>query len=141
MASWFLYKYTRDLGATRWFYRDLVALECVWDQDGGIGFVHHCVQLTFDQSDTAVQYEGWAFQPGWARGQLHDAPETERAPSMSLQLPPDWFSAAVARLQEAGVAALRPSPSWVGYWSYVVRDPDGRTIELSDNETPGPHGR
>ena len=26
----------------------------------------------------------------------------------------------------------------MGYWSFVVRDPSGRTVELSDPDSPGP---
>lgn len=27
---------------------------------------------------------------------------------------------------------LRAEPSWVGYWNYVVEDPMGQTVELTD---------
>ncbi|NLJ52793.1 MAG: VOC family protein [Intrasporangiaceae bacterium] len=132
MASWFSYEYTRDVGATRRFYRDLIGLEPVWDGPDSVGFVHDCVQVTFDYAEDAPERQAWACQPGWSNGQLADAPDTRQLPSISIALGPDRFRAAVDRLMEAGVEALRVEPFWVGYWSYVVRDPDGRTIELSD---------
>jgi hypothetical protein len=48
------------------------------------------------------------------------------------------FSDAVVRLQDAGVDVLRSEPFWVGYWSYVVRDPMGHTVEVADPTTTGP---
>ncbi len=48
------------------------------------------------------------------------------------------FEAAVKRLQQANVEALRPEKFWVGYWSYVVKDPMGQTVELADPVTIGP---
>lgn len=79
---------------------------------------------------------GWAFQPGWSQGQLVDQPPVEHVRSMSIALPPQRFWPAVARLLQADVRSLRAEPFWVGYWSFVVRDPDGRTLELSDRVRP-----
>ena len=58
---------------------------------------------------------------------------------MSLALDPHRFAEAVARLQASDTTLLCGSPFWVGYWSFVARDPDGRTVELSDPHSPGPN--
>lgn len=138
MATWFTYDQCTDIPATRDFYGALLGLTQVWDEPDNLGFTHDCVQLTFARVEELDRPEGWAFQPGWGHGQLPDAPHTHQVPSTSVALDPGAFGTAVTRLQEAGVTALRPEPFWVGYWSFVVMDPDGRTVELSDPLSPGP---
>jgi len=68
---------------------------------------------------------------------LPEAPEPVAIPSNGLALEPEQFADAVARLQRAGVESLTPEPVWVGYWSFVVRDPDGQTVEISDPVSAG----
>lgn len=135
MPTWFAYEYCSDIAATREFYRDLVGLRQVWDEPDDIAFVHDCVQVSFLQLESVERPRGWAFQPGWGQGQVPDAPETEHVRSISIALPGADFRAAVGRLTAAGTEALRPEPFWVGYWSFVVRDPDGRTVELTAPES------
>lgn len=136
MATYFAYEYTRDVPAAREFYGRLLGLDCIWDEPDDVAFVHGDVQLSFSHHPDAPVHADWAFQPGWCHGQLDDAPEVARIPSISIALEPGQFQAAVARLREAGTPALRPEPFWVGYWSFVVRGPDGRTVEVSDPVTP-----
>lgn len=138
MATWFVYDVCTDIPGTRHFYGELIGLEQVWDGTDDIAFSHDCVQLSFARVDALPEPQGWAFQPGWSNGQLPEAPAAHLAPSTSIALTPDAFSAAVARLDAAGVERLRDAPFWVGYWSFVVLDPDGRTVELSDPHSPGP---
>jgi catechol 2,3-dioxygenase-like lactoylglutathione lyase family enzyme len=132
MATWFSYEYCTDLRATREFYGQHVGLALIWDEPDGIAFRHDGVQLSFRRREALERPTGWAFQPGWAHGQLPDAPATVHVPSISVALAADAFRSAVDRLRAAEVEALRPEPFWVGYWSFVVKDPDGRTVELSD---------
>lgn len=138
MSTWFVYDVCTDVAATQRFYGELVGLEQIWAAGDDVAFVHDCVQVSFTRVESVPAQEGWAFQPGWCHGQLADAPPAERRPSISIALSPESFRAAVARLGEAGIAAVRDEPFWVGYWSFVVRDPDGRTVELSDPQSPGP---
>jgi catechol 2,3-dioxygenase-like lactoylglutathione lyase family enzyme len=138
MATWFSYEYCTDLGATRDFYGELLGLTQIWDEADGVAFRHDCVQLSFQRLESLERPSGWAFQPGWGHGQLADAPSTEHIRSISVALAPGSFRSAVERLRAAKVEALRPDPFWVGYWSFVVKDPDGRTVELSDAITSGP---
>jgi len=138
MATWFSYEYCADLAATREFYGQYVGLTLVWDEPDGVAFRHDGVQLSFRRRETPERPTGWAFQPGWAHGQLPDAPVTEHVPSTSIALAPHAFRSAVDRLRAARVEALQPEAFWVGYWSFVVKDPDGRTVELSD--AGGPSG-
>ncbi|WP_374929941.1 VOC family protein [Kytococcus sedentarius] len=136
MATWFAYEYCTDITATRKFYGELVGLPLIWDEPDDIAFRHGCVQLSFHRVDTLGRPQGWAFQPGWSHGQLPEAPTTEQVRSISIALPPAAFQSAAAKLKTAGVQALRAEPFWVGYWSFVVLDPDGQTVELTDPESP-----
>lgn len=138
MATWFSHEYCSDLGATREFYGELLGLSQIWDEPDAIAFVHDCVQLAFQRLESVERPAGWAFQPGWSHGQLADAPAAEHVRSISVAFAPDAFRAAVERLRVAEVESLRPDPFWVGYWSFVVKDPDGRTVELSDPLSPVP---
>lgn len=136
--TWFVYDYCRDPAAMRHFYGELLGLEVVWDEPDDVAFVHGDLQLSFNRSADVPVQDAWAFQPGWGHGQLSDAPKGARVRSCSIALSPERFREAVARLIDDGVPTLRPEPFWVGYWTFVVRDPDGRTVELSDPVTPGP---
>lgn len=135
MATWFAYEYCTDISTTRHFYGELVGLTQIWDQPDDIAFQHGCVQVSFRRVDSLCRPKGWAFQPGWSHGQLSEAPTTEQVRSISIALAPAAFQSAVVRLKTAGVHALRAEPFWVGYWSFVVRDPDGQTVELTDPES------
>lgn len=139
MLTYFTYDLCSNVDATRRFYGELIGLKTVWHEADDVTFVHDGVQISFGLGPVDIP-GGWAFQPGWALGQLDSAPETVKAPSASIALPAEEFNHAVARLREAGVTTLRDEPFWVGYWSFVVRDPDGRTVELSDPHTAGPEG-
>ena len=136
MSTWFAYEYCTDIAATRDFYRDLVGLRLVWDESDDIAFVHDCVQLSFKRVGALERPKGWAFQPGWSHGQLPDAPLTEQVRSISIALKPVDFETAVSKLRTAEVETLRPEPFWVGYWSFVIKDPDGQTVELTDPVSP-----
>lgn len=136
MATWFSYEYCTDIAATREFYGRLVGLDQIWDEPDDIAFRHGCVQVSFRRIDTLDRTDVWAFQPGWSHGQLPEAPATEPVRSISIALLPSGFRSAVTRLTTAGVRMLRPEPFWVGYWSFVVHDPDGLTVELTDPESP-----
>lgn len=132
MATWFAYEYCSDIAATRRFYGEWIGLSQIWAEEDDIAFTHDCVQLSFHRVDSLERPSGWAFQPGWGHGQLPDAPEMSFTRSISIALEPGKFAEAVERLKSAGVTVLRPDPFWVGYWSFVVQDPDGTTVELSD---------
>lgn len=139
MASWFVYETCRDLAATRDFWAGQLGLPLVWDEPDSIAVEHRGLQLSFIHGE--VDEPGaWAFQPGWCHGQVTPVPPVEHKRSTSVALDPDHFRKAVARLRSTGATCLWSEPQWVGYWSFVVRDPDGRTVELSDPDSPGPEG-
>lgn len=110
----------------------------VWDEPDDVAFLHDGLQLSLTTSPDAPVHNTWAFQPGWGHGQLEGAPAGAPLRSMSIALDPEAFAPAVARLRETGTVCLRAEPFWVGYWSFVVRDPDGTTVEPSDPVSPGP---
>ena len=136
MATWFTYEYCTDIAATRRFYGALIGLTQTWDEPDDVAFKHGTVQLSFQRVDTLDRPGGWAFQPGWSNGQLADAPPVSSVRSISIALSPAAFAAAIGRLQVADVEQLRTQPFWVGYWSFVVKDPDGLTVELTDPRSP-----
>lgn len=128
----FLYLYTHDLEQARRFYSDLIGLNEFYYQAGeSVAYRCDALQFSIEQHPEArsVPPEGWALQPGWVGG---SAPLI----SWSVECDPAAFRQAVQRLQAAGVSTLTPEPQWVGYWSFVVRDPMGNTVELSDPESP-----
>ncbi|HHU09679.1 MAG TPA: hypothetical protein GXZ60_06655 [Intrasporangiaceae bacterium] len=138
MATWFVYDVCTDVAATRQFYGGLIGLRQIWDSEDDVAFLHDCVQVSFSRAQSVPTPQGWAFQPGWANGQLPEAPAAHVVPSVSIALGPEEFRSAVERLRAADVERLRDTAFWVGYWSFVVLDPDGRTVELSDPDSPGP---
>lgn len=137
--QFFLYTHSSDLGASRRFYSDLIGLDQIWDELDDIAYlVGDTVQFSIGHDPEARVVDEWAFQPGWVFGLGIKPNPTRMHASWSIPLLPESFANAVARLQVAGVFTLRPEPFWVGYWSYVVRDPMGQTVELSDPVSAGP---
>ncbi|WP_168211885.1 VOC family protein [Ruania zhangjianzhongii] len=136
-CDFFLYARSTDLAAARHFYTDLLALEQIWDEADSIAYtIGSTVQFSIGLELGAPAPSEWSFQPGWVYG-LDVDPAPRHAPaSWSIRLDAEHFAAAVARLQTAGVEALQPEPFWVGYWSFVVRDPMGYTVELADPASP-----
>lgn len=134
--DFFLYTISNDLAASRRFYTDLLGLEKIWDEPEALAYaLGSAVQLSIGLDGDAEPASEWAFQPDWAYGLGVDPLPRHAVASWSIALDPQAFTAVVGRLQSAGVPALRPEPFWVGYWSYVVRDPMGYTVELSDPVT------
>lgn len=137
-ATWFSYEYCTDVAATKEFYGDFLGLTQIWDEPDDVAFRHGCVQLAFTLGTPQPLPEGWAFQPGWSHGQLPEAPPVEKVRSISIALEPEAFQRAVGRLQASNVDRLRQEPFWVGYWAFVVKGPDGLTVELSDPVSAAP---
>lgn len=141
MASsrFFLYTGSNNIAASRHFYSDLIGLNQIWDEVDHIAYrIDGGIQFSISYDSTAAISDEWSFQPGWAFGLgVEPRPSSTRA-SWSVPLSPKAFLNTVARLQDAEVDALRSEQFWVGYWSYVVKDPMGQTVELTDAITTGP---
>jgi catechol 2,3-dioxygenase-like lactoylglutathione lyase family enzyme len=138
--AFFLYTRSSDVEASRRFYGELIGLEEIWHEAGWtVSYaINDAVQFSIAHDPATPVAQDWAYQPGWVLG-LGVKPEpSQAAASWSIPLEPDHFRVAVAKLQAAGVEALRPDPIWVNYWSYVVKDPMGQTVELSDPHSDGP---
>lgn len=137
--EFFLYTRSNDIAASRRFYTDLVGLDQIWDEHEGIAYgIGQTVQLFIGHDPGAEPETQWAFQPGWAEGLGIQPRPSHAVASWSIALSPTSFRAAVGRLRHAAAEALRPEPFWVGYWSYVVKDPMGHTVELTDAVSAGP---
>ncbi len=116
-----------DLGAMREFYTDRIGLHEIYHSDADRTLAYDCDGLQFtilESPDAEPAGDGWATQPGW-RG------ETQPAVSWSVVLDEPAYRRAVATLRAADVPRLHDEPVWVEYWSFVVRDPMGNTVELS----------
>jgi hypothetical protein len=141
MASsrFFLYTGSNNIVASRDFYSDLIGLDQIWDEVDHIAYrIDGGIQFSISYDSTATISDEWSFQPGWAFGLgVEPRPRSARA-SWSIPLSPEAFLSAVARLQDEGMNLLRSEPFWVGYWSYVVKDPMGQTVEVTDAITTGP---
>jgi catechol 2,3-dioxygenase-like lactoylglutathione lyase family enzyme len=135
----FIYSYCNDMEAMRRFYIDLLGLPLTFymNDDRGQIFEFNCggIELMFFPAEPRlpVQTE-FSRQPGWEGGKLQH-------PSCSIEYDAQDFADCVARLQAAGVPALRPQPECRGsYWAFPVLDPMGSTVEpvlqLGDNVLP-----
>lgn len=134
--EFFLYTRSNDLAASRSFYRDLVGFEQIWDEPDSVAFaLSDAVQFAIGFDRDAVPSSEWSLQPGWVHGLKVDPQPPYDHASWRIALGSDAFRSAVDRLQHATVQMLRPQPFWVGYWSFVVRDPMGQTVELSNPES------
>lgn len=133
--QWFAHEFSSNIAATRAFYHGLVGLPLVWDEPDSVAFVHGSAQIAFTEASDFEPAEGWALQPGWGAEQIAVADELVKVRSWSIALAPQQFRNAVDRLIAANVPRLWPVPRWVGYWSFVTRDPNGTTVELSDPVT------
>ncbi|MEZ5378187.1 MAG: VOC family protein [Acidimicrobiales bacterium] len=122
----FLYLHCNDLPAARHFYSALIGLEEVYhsDEPQAVGYRVGSLQLTMVDADVVQLRQGWSSQLGWAGG-------VEPLPSWGFELEGRAFVEAVEALLAEGVPVWRDQPSWVGYWSFPVRDPMGNTVELS----------
>ncbi len=133
----FLYLHTTDLPASRRFYTELIGLDEIYhsEADGTVGYRVGTVQLTVATGRDATAPQGWAHQPGWHGG-------TEAVPSWGFELDGQRFDTAVRALLADGAPTWRPTPEWVGYWSFPVRDPMGNTVEVTTPNRDGwPGGR
>ena len=123
----FLYIGCNDLSRMRTFYSDLVGLDEIYysDDDRTLGYDCDGFQFTVIESTEAAPADSrWDRQPGWVGG-------TRAAVSWSVALTESTFGPAVERLGDAGVPCFRPTPVWVGYWSFPVKDPMGNTVEIT----------
>jgi catechol 2,3-dioxygenase-like lactoylglutathione lyase family enzyme len=138
--AFFLYTRSSDVEASRRFYGELIGLEEIWHEPGlGVAYaINEAVQFSIAHDPATPLAQDWAYQPGWVHGLGVEPEPSQAAASWSIPLEPDRFRAAVRKLQAAGVEALRSDPVWVNYWSYVVKDPMGQTVELSDPYSDGP---
>jgi catechol 2,3-dioxygenase-like lactoylglutathione lyase family enzyme len=138
--AFFLYTRSSDVEASRRFYGELIGLEEIWHDPGlDVSYaINDAVQFSIAHDPATPVAQDWAYQPGWVLGLGVEPEPSHAAASWSIPLEPGHFRVAVGKLQAAGVEALRPDPVWVNYWSYVVKDPMGQTVELSDPHSDGP---
>ena len=138
-STFFFYTGSNDVAASREFYSTLIGLDQIWDEVDDVAYrIDGRVQFSIRYDQTAAVIDGWSFQPGWVFGLGVEPIPSSSSVSWSVALSPEAFNSAVTRLQDAGTTSLRPEPFWVGYWSYVVKDPMGQTVEISDPITGGP---
>ncbi len=122
----FIYLFCNDLNEMREFYTNIIQLkEIYFAPSESVAYQCDKLQISFTQVDKKLPVSsGWAIQPGWKGG---DLPIT----SWSIECGEQDFKKVVKRLQEKKVESFTKEPVWNGYWSFVVKDPAGNTVELS----------
>ena len=122
----FLYTFCRDVAAVRRFYTEGLGMQeqCVSEQ--WVCYECEGMQLMFfkDEDFPAVR-KTFSAQPGGGGGQ-------DPTPSWSILIPEADFADTVGRLQALKAPANMASPKFLqdSYWSYVVLDPAGNTVEV-----------
>ena len=126
----YIYRWCDDLSAMRNFYTRLIGLdEGVFTDTEEYGFIEYksndLRMFILRGTEIEPQEPGWAKQPGYLKGDL------ERT-SYTIKVPETKYVDVVRRLQEANVKSFQEKPTWLQdeYWSYIVQDPMGVTIEV-----------
>ncbi len=121
----FTYIFTNDIGKMKWFYKDLLGLELIWNQDDHIAFKISDHQLSIKyHKDYKVQTPAFAIQPGWDGGK-------EPRTSWSINFDAISFEKTVNLLVDHSIQSYFVEPQWKGYWSFPVLDPMNNTIEIT----------
>ncbi len=130
----FLYIHCNNLSEMRRFYTKLIGLSEIYASDQAVGYHHGSVQFTIlSATEDLPVTQKWHRQPGWSGGVVP-------TPSWSFEFSdPAFFRDMIERLCGARVRSFDAVPQWVGYWSFVVKDPAGNTVELTHApiEAPG----
>ena len=126
----YIYRWCDDLSTMRNFYTRLIGLdEGVFTDTKEYGFIEYISNdlrmYILRGTEIEPQDAGWAKQPGYLKGDL------ERT-SYTIKVPEAKYADVVRRLQEANVKSFQEKPTWLQdeYWSYIVQDPMGVTVEL-----------
>ncbi|MHA2143010.1 MAG: VOC family protein [Candidatus Thorarchaeota archaeon] len=126
----FVYRFCDDIKAMRSFYTDLIGLtETIYTNEEEYAFIGYKgggFTLYIVRGDTVKPEKiGWTKQPGYDGGTIETT-------SYTINVPEDEFRAVLKRLRDADVEAFSDKPRWSydEYWSYIVKDPMGVTIEV-----------
>lgn len=126
----YVYRWSDDLEEMRRFYTELIGLQeisnSVEEEHGYVAY--KCVGFTLyilRGKEVRPEMSGWTKQIGREGGTI------ERT-SYTIRVPESAFRDTVTRLRKAGVQSLHEMPKWFHneYWSYIVQDPMGATIEV-----------
>ena len=137
----YIYRWCNDLSVMRNFYTRLIGLdEGIFTDTEEYGFIEYksndLRMYILRGTEIEPQAPGWAKQPGYLKGDL------ERT-SYTIKVPKAKYADVVRRLQEADVKSFQEKPTWVQdeYWSYIVQDPMGVTVELYMQPSKKPDDR
>lgn len=127
----FTYRFCNDLPSMKRFYRDVLDLPLIWEDENSLGFKVGDHQITFELiKNLPTPEERWSIQPGWQGG-------TEARVGWSLECNPGDFQEIVRRATEIDARRYLDQPQWVGYWSFPLMDPMNATIEITCSEEDG----
>ncbi len=122
----FLYLHTSNFEAARDFYSATLGLDEIHRSEAEqvVGYRIGTLQLTIAAHADAPAPTEWSHQLGWTGG-------VGSAPSWGFQVERDQFRPTVERLRQTSAVAWTNEPTWVGYWSFPVRDPMSNTVEVT----------
>jgi hypothetical protein len=126
----YIYRWCNDLTTMRNFYTSLIGLDegafTDTEEYGFIEYISNDLRMYILRgTETEPQDAGWAKQPGYLKGDLETT-------SYTIKVPEIKYHGVVRRLQDANVKSFQEQPIWLHdeYWSYIVQDPMGITVEL-----------
>jgi extradiol dioxygenase family protein len=121
----FTYLYTNDLEAMKDFYKEILKLEVIWEEEEAIAFNvdGHQLSITYD-INYILPTPHFAKQPGWEGG-------TQPRTSWSIEFEPEDYAGIIEEVKESELLTFYLEPQWVGYQSFPVLDPMNNTIELT----------
>jgi catechol 2,3-dioxygenase-like lactoylglutathione lyase family enzyme len=122
----FTYLFCTDLNKMKHFYRNILGLNLIWEDEEAIAFKIGDHQLAiFSHKDFVPLKSQFSIQPGWEGGSLP-------ATSWSLECDPeDFLTIYQAVREDQTIRSWSPKPTWVGYWSFPLLDPMNHTIEIT----------
>ena len=121
----FTYMFCDDIASMKRFYRDMLALELIWEREDHIAFQigEHQLSIQYHREFTPPS-PAFSIQPGWQGGEV---PRT----GWSIGYDRKVYFDIVERLREYGAYGYFSEPQWKGYWSFPVLDPMHNTIEIT----------
>jgi len=82
------------------------------------------INLVLMESKEASKLDGWSRGPVFRDGNMFDISWTLREEDLEV------YIKTVKRISSSNSPKFYKEPQWVGYWSFIVKDPMGYTLDL-----------
>ena len=137
----FVYRFCDDIEAMRAFYTETIGLtESIFTNEKEYAFIGYKMSgftLYIVRGDTVKpEKRGWTKQPGYDGGTIEST-------SYTIKVPEAEYRDVLNRLRAANSESFSDKPLWSydEYWSYIVKDPMGVTIEVYMKPKEKPESR